>query len=197
VPAPVPAAPGIPTKRAIYWRSVIGVGSLVWLLIAGLIAGPYIRQLSPRPEIHPFHFLAASLATWSNSVRTAQTAEPVAAPTTTLPVAMNDKPAAEVVKKPSPVKPAQEVKETSQPQPPKEKAPANPPPVPPDDPKAQAPSLPATEFTHSDEPASCQNYGTQVAFVSNPAEAAQRALKEHKLLFLLHLSGNFEDAAFT
>lgn len=43
----------------------------------------------------------------------------------------------------------------------------------------------------------CQNYGTQVDFVSTPAEATQRALQERKLLFLLHLSGNLEDAKFT
>ncbi len=40
-------------------------------------------------------------------------------------------------------------------------------------------------------------YGTQIEFLDNPADAARRALKEHKLLFTLHVSGNFEDAKFT
>jgi hypothetical protein len=40
-------------------------------------------------------------------------------------------------------------------------------------------------------------YGTQVEFLDDPAEAGQRALKERKLLFTLHISGNFEDAKFT
>ena len=42
-----------------------------------------------------------------------------------------------------------------------------------------------------------ESYGTAVEFLSRPAEAARQALKEHKLLFLLHVSGNFEEAKFT
>ena len=42
-----------------------------------------------------------------------------------------------------------------------------------------------------------RTYGTQVAFVNSPIEAARKALKERKLLFVLHLSGNFEDKKFT
>jgi hypothetical protein len=40
-------------------------------------------------------------------------------------------------------------------------------------------------------------YGTQVEFVSLPVEAARMALQSQKLLFVLHLSGNFEDPQFT
>lgn len=40
-------------------------------------------------------------------------------------------------------------------------------------------------------------YGTRVAFARTPAEAAGRAGREGKLLFLLHVSGNFEEARFT
>jgi hypothetical protein len=43
----------------------------------------------------------------------------------------------------------------------------------------------------------CESYGTTIQFLSQPAEAAQRARQESKLLFLLHVSGNFEDAKFT
>jgi hypothetical protein len=39
--------------------------------------------------------------------------------------------------------------------------------------------------------------GTSVAFVSSPKLAAQRAREEEKLLFILHVSGNFEDPGFT
>jgi hypothetical protein len=42
-----------------------------------------------------------------------------------------------------------------------------------------------------------ESYGTAVDFLSRPAEAARQALHEQKLLFLLHVSGNFEDAKFT
>jgi hypothetical protein len=43
----------------------------------------------------------------------------------------------------------------------------------------------------------CETYGTAIRFSSRPAEAARKAKQEGKLLFLLHLSGNFEDAKFT
>ena len=41
------------------------------------------------------------------------------------------------------------------------------------------------------------SYGTSVKFVSNPDEAVGQAQREQKLLFTLHISGNFEDARFT
>jgi hypothetical protein len=40
-------------------------------------------------------------------------------------------------------------------------------------------------------------HGTSVAFVSTPAEAARLAARDGKLLFLLHVSGHFEDPEFT
>jgi hypothetical protein len=42
-----------------------------------------------------------------------------------------------------------------------------------------------------------QTLGTAVAFVASPSEAGRLARQEGKLLFLLHVSGNFEDAGFT
>jgi hypothetical protein len=41
------------------------------------------------------------------------------------------------------------------------------------------------------------NYGTAVEFFGSPSEAAGKAAEDRKLLFLLHLSGNFEDPQFT
>ena len=43
----------------------------------------------------------------------------------------------------------------------------------------------------------CGDYGTSVTFVDSPAAAAKQALKEEKLVFVLHVSGNFEVSAFT
>jgi hypothetical protein len=40
-------------------------------------------------------------------------------------------------------------------------------------------------------------YGTRLAFVTLPAEAAREAAQADKLVFLMHISGNFEDARFT
>jgi hypothetical protein len=40
-------------------------------------------------------------------------------------------------------------------------------------------------------------YGTSVDFVADPAEAGKKAIAEKKLLFVLNISGNFEDDKFT
>lgn len=42
-----------------------------------------------------------------------------------------------------------------------------------------------------------EKFGTAVDFLATPAEAAQQAKSASKLLFLLHVSGNFEDPQFT
>jgi hypothetical protein len=39
--------------------------------------------------------------------------------------------------------------------------------------------------------------GTSVHFVSTPREAARRAAADDKLVFTLHVSGDFEDPRFT
>ncbi len=40
-------------------------------------------------------------------------------------------------------------------------------------------------------------YGTAVEFVDTPKEAAALARKQQKLVFVLHVSGHFEDPRFT
>jgi hypothetical protein len=42
-----------------------------------------------------------------------------------------------------------------------------------------------------------ETYGTQVNFLGIPEEAAEQARQEKKLLFVLHVSGNFEESCFT
>ena len=46
------------------------------------------------------------------------------------------------------------------------------------------------------EPA-CGDHGTSVNFFDTPQEAAKRAVKDQKLVFVLHVSGNFEDPGLT
>jgi hypothetical protein len=48
-----------------------------------------------------------------------------------------------------------------------------------------------------DKGGSCGSFGTRVEFVETPSEAASLAKKEQKLVFVLHVSGNFEDPRFT
>jgi hypothetical protein len=45
------------------------------------------------------------------------------------------------------------------------------------------------------QPTAC--HGTAIQFVSSPVEAARRATQEKKLVFVLHVSGYFEDPEFT
>jgi hypothetical protein len=47
------------------------------------------------------------------------------------------------------------------------------------------------------EPATCGGYGTAVDFLDSPTTAAKKAAQEQKLVFVLHVSGNFEDPQFT
>jgi hypothetical protein len=59
------------------------------------------------------------------------------------------------------------------------------------EPAIEAPAAPS-------KPAVCPaNIGTQITFVKDPPEAFKRAREENKLVFLIHLSGNFEDKEFT
>jgi hypothetical protein len=43
----------------------------------------------------------------------------------------------------------------------------------------------------------CGKYGTSVTFLNSPSEAARQAKQEEKLVFVLHVSGHFEDPKFT
>ena len=47
------------------------------------------------------------------------------------------------------------------------------------------------------EKTTCGDHGTSVHFHATPSEAAKQALKEQKLVFVLHVSGHFEDSDFT
>ena len=43
----------------------------------------------------------------------------------------------------------------------------------------------------------CARIGTEVKFMKEPTDAFQRARDEKKMVFMMHLSGNLEDQAFT
>jgi hypothetical protein len=59
------------------------------------------------------------------------------------------------------------------------------------------PPAPAIEVDTNPQDTTCDTYGTSVNFMRSPIAAARRAAKEDKLLFTLHVSGNFEDPQFT
>ena len=47
------------------------------------------------------------------------------------------------------------------------------------------------------KPATCGEYGTSIQFEKSPSDAAKKALKDEKLVMVLHISGYFEDPDFT
>jgi hypothetical protein len=48
------------------------------------------------------------------------------------------------------------------------------------------------------DPEVCKgDFGTSVHFLKTPTEAAKQARKDEKLVFVLHVSGDFEDPDFT
>ena len=54
----------------------------------------------------------------------------------------------------------------------------------------------SAQFAPADEPV-CQSHGTAVNFVGSPAEAAKVAQQKEKLVFVLHVSGLFEEPDYT
>lgn len=54
----------------------------------------------------------------------------------------------------------------------------------------QVPAKPAPAAT-------CGDYGTTIEFDDSPQDAAKRAVKEEKLVLVLHVSGHFEDPKLT
>ena len=44
---------------------------------------------------------------------------------------------------------------------------------------------------------SCGDYGTSVNFMATPQDAAKWAKKQEKLVFILHVSGEFENSGLT
>jgi hypothetical protein len=43
----------------------------------------------------------------------------------------------------------------------------------------------------------CGDHGTSVHFEKNPKDAAKKALKEEKLVLVIHISGYFEEPDYT
>lgn len=59
------------------------------------------------------------------------------------------------------------------------------------------PPAPEIEMDTNPQDTTCDTYGTSVNFMRSPIAASRKAAKEDKLLFTLHVSGNFEDPQFT
>lgn len=58
-------------------------------------------------------------------------------------------------------------------------------------------SAQGAELIPGEKGAKCGSFGTEVEFFASPSAAARRAIQQEKLLFVLHVSGNFEEPRFT
>ncbi len=171
---PVPAS----RQGLIYWPAVVAAGGVSLLLLFGLLIWVAAHPAEARTVDAPVSPAAAVPA-------------PPPAPSAETPRAEGPPAEAQVPdrhshrntsvrhaagKRPTTERPAEEPKKAPPPEPKKEAAP----------PPGPRSARPAGE-----------TYGTSVLFLSNPDEAARLAREENKLLFVLHVSGNFEESCFT
>jgi hypothetical protein len=68
-------------------------------------------------------------------------------------------------------------------------------------PTAEAPTPAEPVVKKNDPPKTCEKpsgmFGTSLIFAADPTEAKKQAAAKEKLVFLLHVSGDFDDAGFT
>jgi len=173
-PASVSPTPG----PRIYWRTVAVVGASAWLLVAAIVGACVLRQRSAEEPRVSLKVLPKEVITSPSAIMEKPSPQKQEAP----------KPPVAPAASPETPHPVMLAKIT--------------PPVPPtalfrEDRIASAPLLPSSEQPLPQETTDFERCGTQVDFASNPSDAARLALKERKLLLVLHLSGEFEDSKFT
>jgi hypothetical protein len=172
LPAPVLTAPAKPASKpaGINWRTVGVLGGAAWCWIVGVIVVAWMAGGSTEAEERG----------------------PVA-------VAAPARAAAPVIEKPAPASetPAPVVELSA----PKELV--GPPPPTRDELEAMLrealkPELPpVAQIEEPVKKEGCGKCGTAINFMEDPIEAAGKALNQHKILFVVHVSGDFEDPGFT
>ncbi len=175
------AAPSEGTRKPlIAWTPVAGAILLCAVLIGGLAL--LIRRVPADAE--PTEGPAVALA--ADEPREPARADPPlpapAAKVEPVPPARKVRPARRAVPiqvEPVPTRPA-------------DAAPAAPAAAPAEDPAPPVQDEPGAAPAQVDH-----RYGTSIDFVDSPTEAAEKALKEKKLLFVLQVAGNFEKDCFT
>ncbi len=185
--APSPRSVRQPT---VYWSAVLGTALVSVLAVGGLIAALFLRSHAPAVVVAAPQSVTAAPAAPAvvahgpialpPSIPQPSLAPPaeIAAPTPLLSAGSAVVQAGwvgEPVAKSSP-------------------APAAPSPEPAETAPASVCALGPT--TQASQPA-YETFGTRIHFLSSPEAAAQQALRENKLLFVLHIAGNFEDDKFT
>lgn len=202
VRAPASGACGSRTAL-VYWPAVAAAALLSLFVLTGLLAwlAAHPGSRSSAPPALAFRAVETKPASLREAVRAPLPREEPAALTTPAAPSAPENPA-----------PATEVKEPAlvdtpappplAPEPPaQQEAKADETPEVPVPPEPQEPILtPAKQLLAAQAPApvcAAERYGTRVDFLNNPQVAARQARTQAKLIFLLHVSGNFEDNCFT
>ena len=160
----------------LYWPPVLVAAAVSAVLILGTTAAGVVYACTRGPDEPPDTEAASSPKQESPA--------PVAVPpkTKVLPPAPAPRPVVVArAKAPAPLLPERS--------PPKPVAPPVPEPPPPEP--------PAQPVVAAAPPAARGSFGTCVEFAASPLAAARLAREQQKLLFVLHVSGDFEDSRFT
>jgi len=158
----------------LYWPPVLVAAAVSAVLILGTTAAGFVYACTRGPDEPP--------ETDAASPPKHESPPPVAVPPKTEVPAPAPRPVVVArAKAPAPLLP-----ERSPPKPVAPQVPEPPPPEPP-----AAPSV------ATDPPAARGSFGTCVEFAASPLAAARLARERQKLLFVLHVSGDFEDSRFT
>jgi len=205
---PVPTAQPFSSpngRSAIYWPGVFVAIVLFVVMIGSLVGFLWLGSHLPAATTHSVKQtreaapVLESLAPPSHSHLVALPEEPPKAPALPAPaeqgnpLAPSAAPTGALPPLPAPT-PQRRADSKSNPATGTETAKAPPAPAAPD--TAPATCDAGTAAAKVGEPA-YETFGTSVNFLRSPAEAAREARKEDKLLFVLHIAGNFEDDRFT
>ncbi len=167
-----------PVRRpVIYWPAVVLAGAVGALFVGGVIVGV---ALHPPRTVHP--------------IRVALAAPAAVDPAPPLPEddAAPPPPTASADPAVSPMN-RDDAGRYDPPPPPASRRPGRRPVRGPAGPSRRAPA----EKKEAPPAAVCSTFNTSVAFAVSPATAEKQAARDGKLVFLLHVSGDFEDDAFT
>jgi hypothetical protein len=187
-------APKPPSRRTFVPGRVLVVSGVVVFVVAALTvvlwprgdrstsAAPRVASAAPEKPIRQGRSDPVPQEKAARSVPTAVDPTPSAAP-------QPERPAVAVAPPPAQDRADQQVRgeENAVSSPPVVPDPATPPAA-----QAAAPGRPTVAASRG-----TGSFGTCVDFVNNPVQASQKALQEQKLLFTVHISGNFEDSHFT
>jgi len=165
----------LPRSLPAYWPVLLGTGIAGFFVVAGVTLAVQTLRRAPAPQPVAVTLSEKLPAMALSKMGPAPKVEAIIPPG-------NAKTAASVPQA-KPAETAEEKSKTKEPAPAQEPDPV----IALDEPVTEPPT----------EVQKCDTCGTSIKFMRSPQAAARSAGNEDKLVFLLHVSGNFEDSKFT